>query len=304
MTISETQLTTWSNQGATVSASALYQRVKTAVEGAPEFLGKDVRVYLQGSYRNSTNTRGDSDVDVIVELGDAFMSNASALPSAQYQLHQMGMDAAVYQLSDLRRDLLGIVRRTFPNHAITEGGKSIKIPRTLANIPADIVPCCSYRDYQAYFGERHPLTVYEEGVWLFDVRKMQGTVGFPKQHYKNGAAKNADTGDWFKPSVRLFKNIRCVLEEQRVIQQGSVTSNNIECLIYNLPSACFGTSLQSTFVESVNWLNQADLSNAVCVHGQRRLFRRDGWTVEKAKAFVGHMADLWNGWGRNARVRF
>ena len=35
--------------------------------------------YLQGSYRNDTNIRGDSDVDLVLELNSVFKHDASVL---------------------------------------------------------------------------------------------------------------------------------------------------------------------------------------------------------------------------------
>ena len=72
MAIPENQLETWSRQGATASATALYERIRTALKNDTALQGRDFDVFLQGSYRNSTNIYGDSDVDVVAMLKETF----------------------------------------------------------------------------------------------------------------------------------------------------------------------------------------------------------------------------------------
>ena len=112
MAISEAQLETWSRQGGTQSATTLHQRIKTALEAAPELAKYSVDIYLQGSYRNSTNIRGDSDVDVVAELQTTFMSNAASLPTLQYVLHENQYQPATYHLSAFRADVEKVMSTT------------------------------------------------------------------------------------------------------------------------------------------------------------------------------------------------
>lgn len=79
MGIPEGQLQTWSNQGATASSSAIYERIRIALQNDASLRGRNFEVFLQGSYRNSTNIRGDSDVDVVVKLTDTYMPDYSLL---------------------------------------------------------------------------------------------------------------------------------------------------------------------------------------------------------------------------------
>lgn len=303
MSIPETQLETWARQGATASSAAIYHRISSALEAAPELAGREVRIYLQGSYRNDTNIRGDSDVDIVAELRDTFYSNKEELPPDQYRLHEQQHSKAAYQLADFRRDVTTILRQAFPSHQIQEGAKSIKIPRTNANIPADVVPCCAYREYGSFFGIGVPQTKYTEGIWLFDVKRNQSVIGFPKQHFENGVAKNGVTNNWFKPTVRVFKNIRSLLEDSKLLPEGVASSNHIECLVYNVPVGNFGGSYSGTMRSSLQWLIDAELNKFVCVNGQRWLFGPDQWSQENAKRFVATVVDLWNEWGRNALLR-
>ena len=71
MPIPHSQLETWSKQGPIISSSNTYQSIKNALEySSSPILDRiksgEIKIYLQGSYANATNIRGDSDVDIVV----------------------------------------------------------------------------------------------------------------------------------------------------------------------------------------------------------------------------------------------
>jgi len=302
MVIPENQLETWSRLGATDSASELYERIRNALQNDAALRGRNFEVFLQGSYRNSTNIRGDSDVDVIVRLNDTYMPEYGALDAYTRSLVETRYPAT-YTLTDLRRDVSNAIRRAFPSHNITEGGKSIKIPRTSNNIPADVVPCLAYRLYlppQTLLGN----ATYVEGIWLWDVQRGHAVTSYPKQSYDNGVAKHGRTNQWYKPTVRIFKNARGWMEDNGLIQSGTASSHAIECLLYNVPDQQFGGIYGDTVVNVVNWLNSADLTDFVCQNGIQRLFDSGRWTQQNARAYIGALIQMWNQWGQQyARVR-
>ena len=75
MPIPESQLKTWSNQGATEGSVKSYASIKAALDAYEWPEGMRPEVYLQGSYPNHTNTRGNSDVDVVAEMDCVYYSN-------------------------------------------------------------------------------------------------------------------------------------------------------------------------------------------------------------------------------------
>ncbi len=303
MAIPESQLETWSRQGATDSASALYERIRNALQNDAALRNRNFEVFLQGSYRNSTNIRGDSDVDVVAMLTDTYMPEYGALDAYTRSVVEGRSSSATYTLTDFRRDVANAVRRAFPMHNITEGGKSIKIPRTNNNIPADVVPCLEYRLYlppQTLLGNAYHI----DGIWLWDVQRNHSVISFPKQSYDNGVAKHGRTNQWYKPTVRIFKNARGWMEDHGLIQSGTASSHSIECLLYNVPDQQFGSCYGDTFVNVVNWLNGADMTNFVCQNGLQRLFDTGRWTTQNAHAYIGALIQMWNQWGQQyARVR-
>lgn len=303
MAIPESQLETWSRQGAMASASAIYERVQSALLNDAALAPRNFDVFLQGSYRNSTNIHGDSDVDVVVQLNDTYMPEYGALDAYTRSIVEGHSSAATYTLTDFRRDVSNAIRRAFPTHNITEGGKSIKILRTSNNIPTDVVPCLEYRLYLP------PKTLlvdptYVEGIWLWDVQRAQAVTSYPKQSYGNGVAKHGRTNQWYKPIVRIFKNARGWIEDNGLIQSGTASSHAIECLLYNVPDQQFGSSYGDTVVNVVNWLNGAELTDFVCQNDIQRLFDSGGWTQQNARAYIGALIQMWSQWGQQyARVR-
>ena len=303
MAIPESQLETWSRQGTTDSATALYERIRNALQNDAALRNRNFEVFLQGSYRNSTNIRGDSDVDVVAMLTDTYMPEYGALDAYTRSVVEGSSNSATYTHTDFRRDVLIAIRRAFPMHNITEGGKSIKIPRTSNNIPADVVPCLEYRLYlppQTLLGEAS----HVDGIWLWDVQRGHAVTSYPKHSYDNGVTKHGRTNQWYKPTVRIFKNARGWMEDNGLIQSGTASSHAIECLLYNVPDQQFGSSYSDTVVNVVNWLNGADLTNFVCQNGIQRLFDSGRWTQQNARAYIGALIQMWNQWGQQyARVR-
>lgn len=303
MAIPESQLETWSRQGTTDSATALYERIRNALQNDAALRNRNFEVFLQGSYRNSTNIRGDSDVDVVAMLTDTYMPEYGALDAYTRSVVEGRSDSATYTHTDFRRDVLSAIRRAFPMHNITEGGKSIKIPRTSNNIPADVVPCLEYRLYlpsQTLLGEAS----HVDGIWLWDVQRGYAVTSYPKHSYDNGVTKHGRTNQWYKPTVRIFKNARGWMEDNGLIQSGTASSHAIECLLYNVPDQQFDSSYSDTVVNVVNWLNSADLTNFVRQNGIQRLFDSGRWTQQNARAYIGALIQMWNQWGQQyARVR-
>ncbi len=98
---------------------------------------------MQGSYKNDTNIRGDSDVDVVAQLNSTFYSNLS-----EDQKRTLGLTPATYHLSNFRDDVLKILKNYYGQSQITEGNKSIEIKANNGRLPADVIVCAQYRRYK------------------------------------------------------------------------------------------------------------------------------------------------------------
>jgi len=244
--------------------------------------GIDFEVYLQGSYKNDTNIRGDSDVDVTAQLNSTFYSNLS-----EDQKGILGLTSASYHLSDFGADVLKILKNYYGQSQITEGNKSIKIKANNGRLPADVVVCSQYRRYKTVNSYD-----YIEGMCFWTKNDNRQVINYPKAHYDNGVTKHQNSSKWYKPMVRLFKNCR------GNISGDATPSYFLECMLYNAPNSKFGTSYGDTFCNILNWFNENSLDNFVCQNEQLNLFgtSQEQWSTSEAKTFIKNLISLWNNW--------
>lgn len=293
MPIPESKLETWSHQGAVTTAKRTHESIREALsryQRWPE--GIEYEVYLQGSYKNDTNIRGDSDVDVVVQLNSSFLSNLS-----EDQKRRFGVMPATYDWQRFRSDVLAALQKYYGGQKVGEGRKAVKVQTPF--LPADVVVCLQYRKYPQY---PKNATDYVEGMTFYVQDENRWVINYPKLHYANGVTKNAQprTNGWYKPTVRLFKNARTYLVERKVIPPDIAPSYFLECFLYNVPDSEFGSSFQDTFCKVVNWWlnNKANYSQFVCQNEQLFLFGNstEQWSEERASRFVTEMVNLWKNW--------
>jgi len=300
MVIPETQLETWSHQGAVATSKATQESIKIALDqykGYPENI--DYEVYLQGSYRNSTNIRGDSDVDVIVELKSSFYGDTSTLPSNESSLYKSIYPDATYKWQNFRSNVLSALQDYYGNSVIKEGRKSLKVGNpTGSRLPADVVVCMQYRKYLEFPNFRDQK--YVEGVQFYVPSENRWIISYPKLHYENGVKKHSPsaTNGWYKPAVRIFKNARSYLIDHDKISSDVAPSHFLEGLIYNVPNDKFGTSYQNTFYNILKWACNVDYSQIVCQNEQLPLFGHtpEQWSEANAHQLISSLISLWNDW--------
>jgi hypothetical protein len=281
MAIPESQLETWSHQGAIATAKMTADSIKNALdifENWPDNI--EYEVYLQGSYKNSTNIRGDMDVDVVAQLNSPFYSNLS-----EEQKRCLGLTSASYGWSDFKADVLRALKDYYSSSAITEGNKSIKVEASNESLPADVVVCTQYRKYRS-------VNEYDfvEGITFWTRNERRQVINYPKHHYENGVTKHKNTVNCYKPSVRIFKNSR------GYISGDTTPSYFLECMLYNVPDSNFETSYQKSFLNILNCLNKANLDNFVCQNEQLKLFgpTQEQWDIGQARFFINNLISLWN----------
>lgn len=305
MTIPESQLKTWSNQGATVTAKATHESIRNAINASSSPLkkrgfveGKDYEIYLQGSYKNTTNIRGDSDVDVVIQCNRTFVGNVSELPSEKQQLYHSYFESSSYKWSNFRADVLEALQLYFGWSKVDNShNKSLKLNKTSGRIAADIVPCLQYRKYKNYWDAYN--NSFTEGIIFYTLKENNTVINYPKLHYKNGAYKNQHlTNGYYKPVVRLFKNARVFLIEKGINEKYLAPSYFLECLLYNVPNQYFTGNFQDTYCHIVNWLNQSYIKSLECQNEQLLLFGNtpEQWSVVKASKLINNLIYLWNTW--------
>jgi hypothetical protein len=284
MPLTESQLEVWANQGAVVLAKQTHESIRYALNRNdwPQDVKYDI--YLQGSYKNDTNIRGDSDVDVVVELTSAFYSNLT-----EEEKRTLNLTPANYSCSDFTHDVLERLTAYYGDVNIKRGNKCINLVPNTNRLPADIVVCEKYRWYSN-------LTIVAEGITFWTHGNNSPIISYPEIHTEKLTSKNGATNGLFKPSVRMFKNARSYLIDKKVIDEKVAPSYLLECLIYNVPNNNFESNFQNTYRNIVNWLISADYSSLTFPSLKNSLFgtNDDRWSVDKVTRLLNQLIELWN----------
>ncbi len=286
MAISETQLETWSHRGATITSANTHKSVRAALDAHSWPAGMSYEVYLQGSYPNATNIRGNSDVDLVVQTNGIFYSNLS-----DYEKSALNLSKGKYSLSDFRAEVIEALTNYYGGDLVDENGdKCLKLLSNGNRLPADVVPCANYRRYK-------DLRVTGEGMTFWTQKTKTQVINYPKLHIKRGAFKNGNVSKWYKPSVRMFKNVR---ESAGKSLPKKYPSYYLECLVYNASDDCFGNSFSDTYVSVINFLNDVrvsgNLSNFITQSGMQWLFGPEPyqWNEADAEGLIDLFIDAWN----------
>lgn len=298
MAIPELQLDTWSHQGAFTSSAAAYNSIKTALAVSKSKVSAlSYDVFLQGSYRNSTNIYGDSDVDIVVCLNSTFGRDVTTLDATQRGWQESAYPTATYQWADFRRDVLRTLVDYYGNANVHPLKKCIQVVTGPGRITADVVPAIELRKYDYFYS---PLTEsHSAGIQFFDSGGNL-VVNYPKQHIANGEDKNAvgRANGWYKSTVRMFKNARNRLISDGKVADGLAPSYCVECLIYNASDGCFGGSYQNTYWKVLDYLWTLQFSNFISQNGIIPLFGTSPtqWNTDAATAFLVGLRDLYLNW--------
>lgn len=285
MSIPESQLTIWANQGATVTSKATADSVKYALNNYTGFPTNNYEVYLQGSYKNDTNIRGESDVDVVIQLNNTFYHNLT-----MGQMDSLHIDPASYVFQDFYNDTIIALTKYYGASNVNPDDKCVKIKENNNRLPADVIITTEYRRYY-YIGT----TSYTSGVCFFTRNSNRKIINYPKQVYDNGVIKNGATNGMFKRMVRIFKNMRKTANVK-------APSYFIQCLIYNIPNYLFTNNYFDTTVnilEHIRLISDDDLFKFVCQHEQFNLFgsSEEQWDRASARLFNRELITFWNNWG-------
>jgi Nucleotidyltransferase domain len=301
MPIPESQLMTWSNVGAQQSAANTYNSVKTTLENSVSKLQtSNFEVYLQGSYRNATNIRGDSDVDVIVQLRDTYGYDISALTATQKTKFDLQFAPAQYSFQSFRENVERALHSYYGTGLVEARNKCLIVKANAGRLNADVVPCTDYRLYQPRLSPLLPSPVI--GIEFYTRYDNRLIVNYPKLHYENGTTKNAATSQRYKPVVRVFKNLRNNIVSQGALHEATAPSYFIECLLYNSPNYCFKQSLSETMFEIFKWMANlapsSSFGSLVCGNGVVPLFgpTAEQWNQSAASAFIIACVTAWNNW--------
>lgn len=204
--------------------------VRNAIRAYDGFSSRNVLVFAQGSYRNGTNVRANSDVDVCVCNMDICFSD---LP-AGYGFSDVGLVDAAYTYAEFKDDVGRALRAYLGSSAVSRGEKAFDLHENTYRVDADVVPTFEHRRYRIDGGK----SSYTSGT---ELRPDGGgrIINWPHQNYENGTVKNSLTSTRFKKLVRVLKRLRDEMLADGVAAADPIPSYLIECLVWNAPNDAF-----------------------------------------------------------------
>jgi hypothetical protein len=298
MALPSQQCDVWSNQGATVTAQATHEVIRNALASSSSAVAqRNYDAFLQGSYRNSTNIRGDSDVDIVLMLRDTFYFDSQTLNVQDQVLLRQQIAPVFYPLADFDADVQRTLRNVFGTGAVQPDNKCIRVQGGGSRLRADVVVASVFRRYWALPSSSVP-EPFVEGIEFFGRNDGIAVVNYPKLHFQFGADKNGRTNSNFKPSVRMFKNARSYLIDKGVLTSDVAPSYFLECFLYNVPDRCYLNSRKDTYWEVLTWLRGNNWEQFVCQNQQDSLFgyASTQWDINDAVRLVQALMDLWDNW--------
>lgn len=294
----ESQLRTWSNQGATKSSANTYNSIKTCIDRINWNTGINYSIYLQGSYINSTNTRGDSDVDVIVEFSSIFYSNKHEFSAGQLREYNEHFSKGKYTLDSFKSAVIKRLKYYFGDKNVKVGNKSTKVLGDSSRLDCDVVCCATYREFKSF--TKSNTNDYVQGIVFWTTRTNEEVINFPKSHYDNGVEKNRICITKYKPSIRIIKNMKSRMIDKRLISGTLSSSYFVECLMYNVAKDkyCYTKYYDIIFaiLNVFHSYTDSELNDLVCQNYRRYLFRPLGqqWNIDDCKKFISELIKFWN----------
>jgi hypothetical protein len=207
---------------------------RDAIRECPVLAEKTVQVFAQGSYRNNTNVRLDSDVDICVRCMDVCICDFSQVPDVGFA--QVGLVDASYRYPQFKNDVGAALVRKFGEDGVTRGQKAFDVHENSYRVDADVVAVFEHR---RYYRDSNGRLDYLSGT-EFHPDNGGKIINWPQQHYESGVKKNRETGNRFKFVTRIIKRLRNAMVEDKIAAANPIPSYLIECLVYNVPNADFG----------------------------------------------------------------
>ena len=142
----EDQLSAWTKRSSDTEQdkqNRAERMIKDAVAAHPAFKDCKLSIYAKGSYRNNTNVRSDSDVDIAVECTECCYWDEQS-PGNHPSISKY---SGSWTPAKLRSELVKALESKFPGQVDTSGSIAIRVDPSSSRVDADVVPCFSYKKY-------------------------------------------------------------------------------------------------------------------------------------------------------------
>jgi hypothetical protein len=297
MPIPESQLETWSHLGSVTQSAQTYETIRKVLnDSASPYYPKDFSIFLQGSYGNDTNVYRDSDVDIVIRLNQTYYADTSSLTEDAKSNYEKVFSTATYAYADFKADVLAWLTKAY-GAAVVAGKKAILIKGNGTRRDADVLVCTQHRRYRTWSNGTDDQ--HDDGICFWGSDGTQ-IINFPKQHAENCTTKHQGTSQWFKPVVRVYKNMRNHMIDDGYIAAGVAPSYFMEGMLWNAPAGHFGKSYEDTFVNTFNWVLTADKTQLACANDLFWLVRDNShtcWPTENLDMYLAAAKKYWDDWG-------
>lgn len=217
--------------------------IRDAINDYQPLAHLNIKIIPQGSYRNNTNVKAESDVDICVCCMEPFFFTYEF---ADYGTTESAVTVGVQPtFADFKNNVETALVKKFTRAGVTRGKKAFDIHANTYRVDADVVAAFAHRRYQK--SNRNLFTnsmaypyTEPEGTQFYGDDSPLAIVNWPEQHYRNGVTKNTATNNRFKWAVRALKNLKYEMEGKGNFAQKEAAkltpSYLCECLMYNVPS--------------------------------------------------------------------
>jgi tRNA nucleotidyltransferase (CCA-adding enzyme) len=231
MNFSEQQLITWSKPVSTSEDQKCQNAISQVTAALKSNFGNKISIFLQGSYRNNTNVRQNSDVDIVMRYDEAYYPDLQRLSDVDKATYNAQSISGEYNFDDLKADTQSALKEVFTTD-VQRNNKCIQVNGNSYRITADVIPCFVLKRFKTLH------TVEAEGIKFYSDDRKE-IISFPNQHYSNGTAKTEQTYRLYKRMVRILKVINYRLIDEGTISDNLASSFFIECLVYNVQNVNF-----------------------------------------------------------------
>lgn len=289
----ESSFTSWAQGPSKTEEERLQnveRQIRQAIDSSDKLKNRDIRVFVQGSYRNRVNVRQDSDIDMGVVCYDNFFPeyNDDNIKNVVSKSFSDG----TYDYQTFKTELYECLVDKFGSVAVTRGNKAIDIKANSYRVEADVAGFFEHRRY-------YNTSNYHSGVEMIPDNYSPPRVrNWPEQHYENGVSKNGLTKRRYKRVVRIIKKLSNEMASNGVLSADKVPGFLIECMVWNVPNDKFGHATYKDDVRaSLAYLYNNTRSDNECsewgeVSEKKYLFRTSQpWTRQDAHQFI---SDAWD----------
>ena len=256
--------------------------INNAIARSPQLSQRNIKVFTQGSYRNNTNVRQDSDVDIGILCTDTLIDDFPP----DMNRDDFGLSPATYHYEQYKNEVEEALVDYFGAAAVKRGNKAFDIHETNYHVEADVAAFFEHRRYDKD-------GTYLEGVVLLTDKEKKRIKNWPEQHYNNGVSKNNKTGRRYKAMVRILKKLCNEMTDNEISAAQPIPGFLNECLVWNVPDSNIGNNSYVSDVRNcLAHLFNNTMSDEKCsgwgeVSELKYLFRGlQKWTRQQAHSFI------------------